>query len=404
MQYTFDNLYETVFGQVFNVYEIFKNFFGEQFVDLQQMPSSGEFEQSIYNCTDLGNIDPDEPFEISDEQLITLKTRYNSLTPSIFVWWPHVTVTNENDKSIDIQDLYAKIGVTLNGRIPYENRGFQLIRTTYSQLQYNSGYSHSHIPSFLGIPTFQNPCLGNGPINGTIMDLKNDYEETLWMLFCQELSLYVTVESLTGGPYFRLETVGSNITLTGYTDFTFEYDKSFKDFLPLHSEDFVTFMREFIIYYLKHGHMCFNYKNNIYEIGMSYYDYMIDISNTFIEYFNKHGCSEWVSSLYSSNMLVNALVSNGKFYRNRGSSNNTTNRYEGHNLLVFKNQWKQLHIERTAEEELENTTLLKHTISMYILQAILKTINYRYKNEYNNQLSSDSSAATTATNQTVCYL
>lgn len=404
MQYIFEDFYQTIFGQVLNVHEIFKSFFGEQFVDLQGLPSQSDLEQTIYDYTDISNISIDEPFEISEEQLFAIKTRLHNIAPFILVWWPNVTVTNENDKSINIQDLYAKIGVTLDGRIPYENRGFQLIRTTYSQIQYASGYSHSHIPAFSGIPTFQNPCLGSGPINGTILDLKNGYEEVLWMLFCQELALYVTVESLTGGPYFRLETVGSDAILPGYTDFSFESAKSIDDIIHLNDE-FNTLIKLFVPYYLQHGHLSFNYKNNIFEVGMSYYDYMIDISNAFIAYFNECGSNELVSTLYSSNILVNALVSNGKFYRSRtANTDNSTYSYEGPNLFIFKNEWKALHIEREEQENVETITLLKHALAMYILQAILKTINYRYKNEYNNQLSSESSETPAKTYQTVCYL
>jgi len=402
MQYIFEDFYQTVFEQVFNVHEIIKNFFGEQFVDLQGLPSQSDLEQTIYDCTDIGNINIDEPFEISEEQLLAVRTRLYR-TPFILVWWPRVTVTNEHDKSINIQDLYAKIGVTLDGRIPYENRGFQLIRTTYSQIQYASGYSHSHIPPFSGIPTFQNPCLGSGPINNTIMNLKNNYEEALWMLFCQELALYVTVESLTGGPYFRLETVGSNIALTGYNDFTIDTSQSIEEIIHVNNE-FDTLLKQFIPYYLQRGHLSFNYKNGIFEVGMSYYDYMIDISNTFITYYNEHGRREWISTVYSSKLLVNALVSNGKFYRNGEINNNRHDNYEGYNLLIFKNEWKSLHIERDGQEHMENTLLLKQSLAMYILQAILKTINYRYENKHNNQLGSDSSETPAPTYQTVCYL
>jgi hypothetical protein len=218
MQYTINQLRQEIFGKVYEVYDVFQNFFGEQFTDLQEVPEDDLIISSLSNW----NVHPGDAegtWLLNGRQLTSVKNQWSTLKPVIMVWWPEVTVTNENDKSITIQDLYAKIQITLEGRIPYEVRSFMLCRTTFSEVQYISGYQHSHLPSFRGISGFEAPCLGTGPINNTVLELKNNCDSTEWMLFCQELSMYVTVESLRGGPYIRMETIGSKRQSSDYTDF-----------------------------------------------------------------------------------------------------------------------------------------------------------------------------------------
>ena len=414
MQYTINELRQKIFNHVYDVYEIFQNFFEPQFVDLQEIPS----DEDLMEILDTWEIEShDGKYEISPQRLGSIRRGYSSLKPFILVWWPRVTVTNENDRSVQIQDLYAKVEITLEGRIPYENRGFKLTRTTFSETQFASGYLHSHIPHFSGVPTFQNPCLGSGPINNTILDLKNGYEETVWMLFCQELALYVTVESLRGGPYFRMEQIGSEHKLYGYDG----YDSNGRDFNELSSfwrvssrnennpqkeADFKKILKQFTIYYLEHGHLALSYKNERFVQGMPYFDYMIDISNSFVDFFNQYGHREDVPKLYERCFVVKALAANNMFYENRTSvSQHDFSEYEGQNILTFKGEQKNLHIEQESEVHTETTLLLNHKIAMFILHNVLKIINYRYRNEYNRkQLGSNSSTGVAPTYQTVIYL
>ena len=404
MQYTISQLKREVFSKVYEVYDIFQNFFGEEFTDLQNLPNDRQLERVLVDYEiDISN--PDS-YNISRSQLRRLKEFYALTKYAIMVWWPRVTVTNENNKSVVIQDLYAMIEVTLEGRIPYENRGFKLNRTTFSEIQFVSGYLHSHIPHFSGVPDFNNPCLGSGPINNTIMDLKNGFEDTVWMLFCQELSLYVTVESLKGGPYFRLETIGSRHDLIGFSDFT----GSFNHLIELRSfqrnnddRRFKEMLREFIKYYLENGHLSISYKNKSYQSGLSYFDYMIDISNAFIDFFNQSGNRNNLQELYDNRILVKAFAAENKFYRNNNRSSDNSSNLEGTEMFRFKGEVKTLHILRSSEDEMHETTLLHNDIALFILHSILRIINYRYKNEHNEQIGSNQAGAST-TNQTVCYL
>ena len=168
MYYTIDELRNTLFKNVYDVHQVFKDFFGEEYVDLQNVPDDGQL-------LPLGvSLDKLSETNISDEHIADFKSRFEDHKFAIMVWWPKVTVTNENDRSVEIDDLYAKIEILMDGTIPYENTGFKLNRSTFSKAQYISGYLHSHVHQFTNIPSFSDPCLGTGPIKETIHSLKNE--------------------------------------------------------------------------------------------------------------------------------------------------------------------------------------------------------------------------------------
>lgn len=397
MTYTINELKEQLFHSVYEVYRVFQDFFGEDYTDLQNLPSDehllpdGIPSGQLSSCT------------WSEEQLNSLKERLEGIRPFILVYWPEVTVTNENDRFIQIQDLYAKIEITMDGRIPYENIGFQLNRTTFNDIQFSSGYVHSHVPSrYSGeLPTFQNPCLGRGPIRHTIADLHNNCEEVLWMLFCQELSLYVTVESLRGGPYRKLEEVGlrnkveygyrtpKNIEFSDLTSYQFQGVSEFKEFLV-----------NFTDYYLSLGELSLCFKDGMYVCSMPYYNYMLSISNAFISWFNQHGDADEVDMLYSRGLLIKVSVSDGKFYTISDGSSSDPSSLMGRPILTFKGEEKFLQVIPTEQEGQPATLLLCHNIAMYILQRIIKIINYHYEHNNTNGGEETSSPAY----QTACYL
>ena len=399
MQYTINELKREIFKDVYDVYEIFQNFFDEEHTDLQGIPEDTNVVDDVYACTDIGNIEPDASLEISDAEVARIRTRNRDSKFSIIVWWPRVTITNEHNKSINIQDLFAKVVIDINGKIPYEFWGFELTRSTYDSVQFRSGYVHSHVPGFSSSqyhPSWYSPCLGTGPIRNTIVELKNNNTEATWMLFCQELSMYVTVESLTGGPYRKLEEVGVSRPLYNYREF------SSKTSLSYYNEgDFYDRLKQFILYYLEHGHLTFVYQNGMFKQGFSYFDYMIDISNSFIEWFNQNGNAERLAKLYRKKELIKAYAADGKFYECTSVSEFDSSQVEGTTVLRFKNQDIGLRILQVRQSQMEETTLLCQDIAMYILQNILKIINYRYRNEYNNRQGAENSAPTY---QTVYYL
>ncbi len=396
MEYTVNQLYQQLFEKPLGIYDIFQGFFGEDFVDIQTRQGK---ELSSFKEYLLGKIcdeffmpkeaeeDYNLTFNITDVQLKELQNTLEDKRFIIYVWWPRVTITNEYNKSVNIQDLYAEIEIQSDGTIPYECNGFRLNRATYTRKQFLSNYLHSHIYTIPknDFTQFQRPCLGRGPIISTIGTLKNDYDEATWMLFCQELSMYVTVESIAGGPYHKMETIGNVSQNLMYSGYIFGYAGK-ADFLSQFTNDD---LKKFIQYYLKHGHLSLRYMNNVFTWGMPYYEYIIDISNSFIDFYNKY-CSTTARNLdncFSKGILKQVIVADGKFY-NEGEYNsfdiNNFSEYQDKPVLTFKG--KEIHttiIINKQESESTLTTVISNNVAMFILQKILRTINFRYKNEHN---------------------
>lgn len=396
MEYTVNQLYQYLFEKPLAIYEIFKGFFGEDFVDIQthfgsQITSCKEYlftkicdKDAVLKKTEE---DFNIPFEVSDKQLKGLEYILENKKCTIYVWWPRVTVTNEYNKSVNIQDLYAKIEIQNDGTIPYECNGFGLNRATYTREQFLSNYMHSHINTIPknNFTQFQIPCLGRGPIISTIGTLKNEYDETTWMLFCQELSMYVTVESISGGPYHRMETIGNVSLDIMYTGYTFN-NAGKVDFLSLFTNDD---LKKFIKYYLKHGHLSLGYMNSAFTWSMPYYEYIIDISNSFIDFYNKYYSTTAgnLDNCFSKGMLKQVIVADGKFY-NEGDYNsfdiNNFSEYQNKLVLTFKGkEIRTTIINNKQGSEATLTTVISNNVAMFILQKILRTINFRYKNEHN---------------------
>lgn len=397
MEYTVNQLYQHLFEKPLSIYDTFKGFFGEDFVDIQthQGRELASFKEYLFAkiCDEafITNGDKEEDFnlhfEVSAEQLVELENIAKDKRFIIYVWWPRVTVTNEYNKSVNIQDLYAKIEIQGDGTIPYECNGFKLNRATYTREQFMNNYMHSHINVIpkSNFAEFQIPCLGTGPIISTIGTLKNDYDEATWMLFCQELSMYVTVESISGGPYHRMENIGNVSQNSMYTGYTFKFaDKA--NFLSQFTSDD---LRKFIQYYLKHGHLSLGYINNVFTWNMPYYEYIIDISNSFIDFYNKYysTTASNLNNCFNTGLLKQVIVADGKFY-NEGEYNsfdiNNFSEYQNKLVLVFKGKKiRTTIINNEQRSEVTLTTVINNNVAMFILQKILRTINFRYKNEHN---------------------
>lgn len=401
MQYTINQLYDLLHERVNTIYDTFKGFFGEANVDLQEAITKQDFisliiEELERNTVILDYRDSEYKisYELTDEVIAALKNFFANKKDTIYVWWNRVTITNENDKSINIQDLYAKVEVTFEGRIPYENWGFLLNRATYTKEQFQSEYCHSHICNIPkdNFTKFQQPCLGTGPIKETIATLKNEYDEAEWMLFCQELSMYVTVESLTGRPYNYLEEVRKREDLYIYGKYDFINNAEPNIFLGVFGKDT---LKDFIKYYLEKGHLSIAYKNNKYCCGMPYYEYIIDISNAFIDYYNEHlaKSEEKKSLMFSKKLLVEVVVINNKLYTNRyNESYANLDRYKGKLVLRFKGKdIRTTILEEEDNQEQTPTTVLNNNVAMYILKNILRTINFRYinRNKYGTAKTDD---------------
>lgn len=103
------------------ILEIFSDYFGENKVDMQGFRTKEEF------C--------------ENKSLGKNNTDAISLLGGTFilVWFPEVKVTNEYNKSVYIQDLYAKVKIDTEGQLIGK---FYLNRATYPLSHMQAGYMH----------------------------------------------------------------------------------------------------------------------------------------------------------------------------------------------------------------------------------------------------------------------
>lgn len=398
-----EELYSLLMDKPNQVLAIFNDFFGEDKVDMQGFISVDELKSwlsvipiSTYISRRSLDMSMEDYNTYSSQSLTDLKgevldlvldqlcswetvnyigdTRFSS--GFILVHFPHVRITNEYNRFVDINHLYAKIKVLHNGSM---NGYFSLNRAEYTYLHISSGYMHSHVGN---IPTsdfteFQIPCTGTGPINNTISNLSNEFDSDIWRLFCLELSKYVEVESIAGTPYHRLENLGTSNMGAG--------ESVFRVVNQLRYEDSIKgIIKEFVPYFIKQGKLKFNYANGSYSIGMSFTEYILVISNEFIDWYNKKfNNKEWkytFSTLKRSDVLKEGIIANNKIYYENPSRNvNSCAAYNGKRMCTFKGKDVLINIVDINEvKEYNKSIILNTNIALYILSKILRVINYRY--------------------------
>ena len=162
-----EELYNSLMDKPLRVLDIFNDFFGEDKVDMQGYWSLDKFKSwmnieplstYILNGSIAGMSNNDwnvyKAMSITDlpesqvEKVIgaitgdVVKEKIGSFKFNrifILVHFPHVRVTNEHDRFVDINHLWAKVKVMYNGTL---NGGFTLNRSEYTMLHISSGYMH----------------------------------------------------------------------------------------------------------------------------------------------------------------------------------------------------------------------------------------------------------------------
>lgn len=402
-----EELYNSLMEKPLRVLGIFNDFFGEERIDMQGYMSLERFKSwmsltsisGYANNRELVGMSRDEwgmyqnmtIDELPASQAIKVISNFPRVKGNIgslkfggifiLVHFPHVRVTNEHDRFVDINHLWAKVKVSYNGTL---NGGFTLNRSEYTLLHMSSNYMHSHIRDIPknNFTEFQNPCTGSGPINGTITALNRDYDEDMWNMFCLELSKYVTVESIAGTPYNYLERLGIRAMEAGIDRFvTYLQPHYYGDVLSTDK------LRDFVRQFINTKKLKFNYVNGSYSIGMSLPEYIILISNEFISWynvlFNKGEVTNTFDNLKTRGLLRECIIDNGKIYYGAGRANvNNYLGYIGKKVCMFKGREITISITDIAEVRNENKSIILNTqTALYILNIILKVLNYRYGRE-----------------------
>lgn len=397
-----EGLYDSLMEKPLQVLNIFNDFFGEDKVDMQGYPTLDEFKTWIntapiysYIPREIVNMDSGDqrrcsvksiPEDIvgpvinsfSESRVISSVGSLKFNTIFILIHFPHVRVTNEHDRFVDINNLWAKIHINYNGSM---SGGLTLNRSEYTLLHIVSNYMHSHISRipFYDFTEFQSPCTGSGPINGTISALNREYDEDTWNMFCLELSKYVTVESTAGGPYHYLERLGTSYMTEEISRFTACLSPAYYRAVLSYAD-----FRRFVEYFVKSKKLKFNYVNGSFSIGMSLVEFIVLISNEFIkwynEQFNEGIIIHSLNVLKNSKILTECIIDNGKIYSERVSTDtNNYAQYIGKKVCIFKG--KEITVDITDISEIRNSNkslILNTQTALYILTVVLKVLNYRY--------------------------
>ena len=276
----------------------------------------------------------------------------------LLVYWDKVTVKNENDETIEITDLYAKITLS-NSHLLLESP--KLMRTSFSQQQWDAGYIHSHVRT--GNYSWANPCLGRGALRSTITTLRSregDYD--MWALFALELDRYVHIESLKGGPHIKMSAViDDSEELT--TDYMFDaiYDSS-DSLLCKAYETFIMGMPA-----LKLSVSDLNIRP-----AYSYVEFNVMVTNTLIDFYNRYGYYSWVRGVLVSGRVVDAA--HIAYKTNRKYDSRTFDPKSPQYLLTFKGESKYLNV-FGAEKNATKGLIVSWYVCTYIYRRLCIDLN-----------------------------
>ena len=291
---------------------------------------------------------------------------------TIIVRFPEVTITNENNKSIKIQELYAKIKVSYNG---YLLGRFDLIRSFYPIGQFNSDYCHSHISHIS--TEWQEPCTGTGPINSTMSRLRQHYNKEVWGLFCYELDKFVRVESIAGVPYRRLENVGI------YNDYP--VSQFYNVGSPNINESVLPIcqLNAFIKEFLEKEDFKIAFRYGSFKLGEPFENFWVRISKYFAHWYNEMYRSGFLTAnldtLIKKGIIQRYKVIDGKMYSiKRPSRSVEASDWEGTVLFIFKGEPVAMHIDTTPVDDANLTYLLSLKIVSLLVNKILTILNYNY--------------------------
>lgn len=360
-----ETIYNDIMKKPNRIYEIFLDFFGEEFVDMQ----------GCLSLEDVLSIFEDAPLPDSNIRLKGMITG-SRINPFILVHFPEVRVENEYDNFTIVHHLYVKVEFDTEGR----GKGyFTMNRSDYQYTHLVSDYMHSHVPGLNldNLSEFRSVCTGRGPINSTLATLAINFDDAMWQLLCLELSRYVQVESIAGVPYRRITNIGiptgNAIPIsTNFGPNSFGYH----NISPITRNDI---LQNFVKYLLNKKILKFNYTDGIYNIAMSDKERTLVISRTFIEFYNSgyRGIPYAMNlpQLLDKGILTKCKLSQSKFIRltGRGIDPSRFRALEGDEMFTFRGEPVRFHLIDNVPTEDEEENFI-YILSIYIMNKIIKGI------------------------------
>ena len=273
---------------------------------------------------------------------------------------PRETVENEMGLKTTIYDLFIKLHFRRNGSLMY---GISYLKSTYTENQLHSRYIHSHCPSLStdNLTEWHGVCTGSGPINDTVSQLAYPTAMLeLWYGFIAELRQIVRVESLTGGPYMRIENI------IGPYKRVHTLSQA-----PVRITPNGMYDKELIISYIKSGRLKLGNINRKFCLGCSFIEWLTD----FTEY-----AKAWAAAnSITITSLERVLIKDGNLCVNthNGMSESEVSRLVGKPIINFNGTQYNLKI-IDADASREQRTLIPPAMGVTVLKQILNTLNYWY--------------------------
>lgn len=293
----------------------------------------------------------------------------------IIVHFPHVTIRNEYDRTVEVDNLWAKVPVTWEGK----GRGwFKMNRSEYDVVHMQSDYMHSHVSGIDFDFKFRSVCTGSGPINNTMSSLTVGFDEPIWQLFCLELERYMGTESLSGGPYRRMENIGVN-------------GSNKRDNFPIEQNNYILneyFTKElsskFLDYLFTNNILKFNYRKGSYGLAHTFTDTVLTISNAFVDWYNdEYRKAPNMPALYDlqgDGVLKQAIIADGAIFDPNSNASRDYSQYVGRKVLTFKGHDVNLVINELTNGVRNVSTILNLDIIREYVWAILELLNCEYGN------------------------
>ena len=293
----------------------------------------------------------------------------------IIVHFPHVTIRNEYDRTVEVDNLWAKVPVTWEGK----GKGwFKMNRSEYDVVHMQSDYMHSHVSGIDFDFKFRSVCTGSGPINNTMSSLTVGFDEPIWQLFCLELERYMGTESLSGGPYRRMENIGANGS-NKRDNFRIEQN----NYIP--NEYFTKELSsKFLDYLFTNNILKFNYRKGSYGLAHTFTDTVLTISNAFIDWYNAKYRTTYnipaIEDLRGDGIIKEAIIANGAIYDPNSNASMDYSQYVGRKVLTFKGHDVNLVIDGLANGARNVSTILNLDIIREYVWTILELLNCEYGN------------------------
>lgn len=342
------NQNKIVSERLYAIIDIFKQQFGEEYVDVTNSPFI--------------------PLRIPERTVRESLNKYNDAAffKDIIIRIPKETVTNELGLSTVIYDLFVKISFTRSGRMVW---GISYKKSTFTEAQLFSKYIHSHCPRLCydNTEAWNGVCTGSGPINNS-MHLLGDENTPLQVYygFISELRQIIRVESIEGGPYIRMESI-----MSPHTPVKSVVAKSAKGLFNIRNSN-PKHLKALLKSYILSNYMKFGFINKKFCLGTTFVEWLIE----FTEYAKAWGEANNVPIIDTS-----VILKDNKLYVpdpniSQAELKRTENLINKPVITFRETEYKIRIIDDSSSKQVRK--LIAPEIGATILNSILNTLNNWY--------------------------